>query len=119
MCLDITWKLHSLLSEKKVGHSSAAVLGTLHHLGGYNGQNGRNLKTEHLVEDKWTTGFGLSSSMIEGCAVVSSPGEMITIAGDYEDARVMYHYNVTSGDATKIEALPPTQAKLLLLTIYP
>ena len=110
MCLDITWKLHSLLSEKKIGHSSAAVLGTLHLLGGYNGQNGRNLKTERLVEDKWTTGFGLKSDMHQGCAVASSPDEVITIAGQGEGTRVMYHYNMTSGDATRIAALPPTQA---------
>ena len=110
MCLDITWKPNSLLSEKKIGHSSVAVLGTLHLLGGYNGQNDRSLKTEHLVKGKWTTGFRLGSNMNGGCAVVSSPDEVITIAGELEGTRVMYHYNMTSGDATKMTATPHTQA---------
>ena len=105
-----------MTSEAKVCHSPSAVLGTLHLLGGYSMHDGgRNLKTEHLVKDKWTAGFQLGSNMVDGCAVVSAPDEVITIAGTGEpnNINIMYHYNMTSGDATRLPAVPPTQANFL------
>ena len=117
-CLDITWTVHSTL-EARYRHSSSVVLGTLHLLGGNSGVNGgRKLKTEHLDKDKWTTGIQLENSVIYGCAVVSPPDEVITIAGDGESDRVMYRYNMTSGELTRFATVPLTQADFYYIIIY-
>lgn len=58
-------------------------------------------------------GFQLDSWLAAGCAVVSAPDEVITIAGLGEPDNVMHRYNMTSGNRTRFGALLATQVIFL------
>ena len=77
--------------------------------------------TEELnirTEQAWTKSFELQTFISEGCAVVISNEEIVTIAGVHETSRKMLKYNVKTGDAVQYNNPAPTQANLLLRNNY-
>ena len=89
-------------------HSSQIFLGKLFLIGGYLPA----MKSTEFYDPnvgKWQPGFSLQGHGIyHACSVKVSPHELITIAGQLSPTREMYKYDLVSGAARKINAVPKT-----------
>ena len=97
----------------RYAHSSAAMYDSLYLLGGYAGNGICDIEIcDNMAKGEWRKGFEIAHNLEFACAVKISLDEIITIAGNEESQRLVYKYNIATGEVRKLKDLAPTKVTI-------
>jgi hypothetical protein len=108
LAASLAWQRHSTTLAPREGHSSQALLGALHLMGGFDPQlDWAVTSTERMapaVGPEWTNGPDLMVESFLVCSVKTGPDTFVTTGGFYHKYHVV-EYNFTAGTATRLADL--------------
>ena len=100
-CLDIKWAFLNYMKTSRDYGTSVEANGQIYLLGGSESSSVNTTEYLNLSTKGWVKSFSLQNQLSDGCAVSASFDEVIVIFG-YKEPNIMYKYNVTSGQRTKL-----------------